>query len=180
MLLITDTGPLTHASQTGHVGFLERILAPWTCAYPMQVRTELEGFDGNRAILEAKWIELLPLDLKYDILAMELRDQLGGVGTKNLGEAQCIALALSMSDAGQAAEIYADDEDGRQLALDNGLEAWTTTEILRRAVSEHRCTAEDAVRFIDDMRRNGYRGIDVPSGQAFVKGYLPKRLWPED
>lgn len=74
MLLITDTGPLTHASQTGHVGFLERILAPWTCAYPMQVRTELEGFDGNRAILEAKWIELLPLDLKYDILAMELRE----------------------------------------------------------------------------------------------------------
>lgn len=28
MLLITDTGPLTHASQTGYVGFLERILAP--------------------------------------------------------------------------------------------------------------------------------------------------------
>ena len=28
------------------------------------------------------------------------------------------------------------------------------------------------------LRRNGYRGIDVPSGQAFVKGYLPKYLWP--
>ena len=179
MLLITDTGPLTHASQTGHVGFLERILAPWTCAYPMQVRKELEGFDGNRAILEAKWIGLLPLDLKYDILAMKLRDQLGGEGTKNLGEAQCIALALSMSDSGQEAEIYADDEDGRQLALDNGLEAWTTTEILRRAVLEHRCTVEECVRFIDDVRHNGYRGIDVPSGQAFVKGYLPKYLWPE-
>lgn len=144
-------------------------LVPIRC----EVRKELEGFDGNRTILEAKWIELLPLDLKYDILAMKLRDQLGGVGTKNLGEAQCIALALSMSDSEQEAEIYADDEDGRQLALDNGLEAWSTTEILRRAVLEHRCSVEDAVRL------NGYRGIDVPSGRAFVEGYLPKRLWPE-
>lgn len=48
----------------------------------MQVRKELEGFDGNRAILEAKWIELLPLDLKYDIFSMKLRDQLGGVAQR--------------------------------------------------------------------------------------------------
>lgn len=169
--LVIDTGPLTHTSRAGEMEVLERVLAPWTCVYPPRVYAELDGYDGNQSALQARWITVKDLDLEHDLLAAEIKSELGGEGTKNLGEAQCIALALQLKG-----ETYIDDLDGNYLADGRGLSVWTTTELLVKAVRVGRISAERAASYLQALIDGGYKGLDVPSGQAFLSGYLPRDL----
>lgn len=161
--LVIDTGPLTHTSRAGEMEVLERVLAPWKCVYPPQVYAELDGYDGNQSALQARWITVKDLDLEHDLLAAEIRSELGGEGIKNLGEAQCIALALQLRG-----EAYIDDRDGNFEAHERGLNVWTTTELLVKAVHAGRISAERAASYLQALIDGGYKGLDVPSGQGCV------------
>ena len=171
--LVIDTSHLTHTSQIGEMEFLQAVLDPWDCHHPFQVFSELNGFDGNRSALEAKWITFVDLDLKHDLLAAKFQEDLGGVGTKHLGEAQCIALALQ-----EKCEVLIDDWDGNDLAYDNGLTAWSTTKVLEYRIREGGIDPRKAAEYLDALISNGYRGLDVSSGAMFIRDYLPPHLQP--
>ncbi|MBC3178328.1 hypothetical protein [Corynebacterium lujinxingii] len=153
--------------------FLRTVLEPWDCHHPFQVFSELDGFDGNRSALDAKWITFVNLELKYDLLAARFQAALGGVGTKHLGEAQCIALALQ-----ENCEVLIDDRDGNDLAYDNDLTAWSTTEMLEYGIRKGDVDPQKAAEYLDGLISNGYKGLDVTSGAMFIREYLPRHLRP--
>lgn len=172
--LVIDTSHLTHTSQIGEMDFLRGVLESWKCHHPWQVFSELEGFDGNRSALEADWITFVDLDLSHELLASSIQGELGGSGTRHLGEAQCIALALQ-----ENCEVLIDDSDGNDLAYLKGLTVWNTTAILKDQILAGAVDAAKCADYLDALIANGYRGLDVVSGSMFVREHLPRHLRPE-
>lgn len=170
-VFVIDTGPLSHAAQAGVLDVLERLFHGQECYFPPQVYEELRVHEPSTPALEAGWARLAALSVEGELRTIYFKSLLGGSGRKNLGEAQCIALAEELGGA-----VYLDDGDGRDVAEAENVMAMTTTEFLEACVRSQRIKKQEAASFIDSLLATGYRGLDVPSGKAFLKAYALNQL----
>lgn len=100
MIIIVDTGPLTHFAQAGLLDTLKTLLSPFAaCVYPREVYDELVsgsvgGSPSNNDILRCDWLTMLgDPDPSITEETIRFKSILGGSGTRNLGEAACLAHA---------------------------------------------------------------------------------------
>lgn len=169
MLLVVDTGPLTHFAQARILPLLARILGSAGCVYPPQVGKELDRGPHrliNQQVLTSRWLSCMPLPEEAVGRIPEIIDALGGTGgtgDRNLGEAECIALADVVEGM-----VYLDDGDGVSVANRVGVEYRTTLELLDDAMTRGRVTASESVAAIDALLSTGY-WLPVKSGAAFLR-----------
>lgn len=165
MTFVVDTGPLSHFAQAGKLPVLRRILADEQCVFPPQVGVELDRGPHrleNQSVLSAQWISEHRLEEDASALAISLKNLLGGSGDRNLGEAQCLALAHILP-----AVTYIDDGEGCVVADSIGIEYTTTLELLADAVDDGVIDAAEAAETVDALIATGYK-LTFSSGSQFL------------
>lgn len=144
MTFVLDTGPLLHFAQAGKLSVLRRILADEQCVFPPQVGVELDRGPHrmeNQKVLSAQWISEHRLQEEASALVLSIKNVLGGSGDRNLGEAQCLALAHTLP-----AVTYLDDGEGCVVADSIDVEYTTTLELLADAVDDGIIDAGEAIK----------------------------------
>ncbi|WP_312976629.1 hypothetical protein [Corynebacterium sp.] len=113
-------------------------------------------------MLSAQWINERGLEEDASALAISLKNLLGGSGDRNLGEAQCLALAHMLP-----AVTYIDDGEGCVVADSIGIEYTTTLELLADAVDDGVIDAAEAAETVDALIATGYK-LTFSSGSQFL------------
>lgn len=158
MIIVIDTGPLTHFAQAGILDTLRSILSPYDeCVYPSEVFDELTAgatgdYPSNNEILRCSWLTLYHRDdLSLELSVAYFKNQLGGSGSTNLGEAACLAIADAHTDI-----VYLDDHDGRVVADQEGVPFTTTVDLLLDAVDEGLISRTEARNVVAVLLETGY------------------------
>ncbi len=117
MIVVSDTSPILNLSVVGRLELLrslfgEIVLPPWVAA-------ELER---HRIEVEANWMRVVAAQDRAQLA--ELRQQL------DPGEAEAIIVALEL----QASLILIDEQRGRRVAADRGLEYMGLLGVLSEAI----------------------------------------------
>lgn len=166
MTFVIDTGPLTNFSQAGKLPVLCRLLSTQRCVVPPQVIAELDRGPhrlDNQSALTASWIVTQPLTDEAHALTLSLKSELGGTGDRNLGEAQCLALACTLPGV-----TYLDDGDGCAVADRFGVGYTTTLDLLADGLEAGVLDADEAADTVDALLNTGYR-LPFSSGASFVE-----------
>ncbi|MFI9642182.1 hypothetical protein ACIG87_19295 [Micromonospora sp. NPDC051925] len=101
---VLDTGPLSHFSRSQWLGVLKAVLRDVRVVIPDVVEVELRsGSVQNaylQAVLDADWIEVVPLDAPEQLAAFAYYEQrLVGTDGRNIGECGVLALAETTAHA---------------------------------------------------------------------------------
>lgn len=129
---VLDTGPLSHFAQAQWLGVLKAVLSGVRVVIPDVVEEELRIGAGEHAhlktVLDADWIEVVPLELPQQLVAFKRYEQyLVGPDGRNIGE--CGVLALAATTPNAAAVV--DDllrQDYRLPFEPGGFERWAVDE----------------------------------------------------
>lgn len=159
MLIVIDTGPLTHFAQAELLDTLRSLLEPYdACIYPREVFEELKNgalgeYPSNNTVLGCEWLSLHEInDPRISDATIYFKEKLGGPGERNLGEAACMAIAAADDEV-----VYLDDSEGCLLAEQHGLQVTTTVDLLLDAVDENRLRRQDARGVVEALLATGYR-----------------------
>lgn len=101
---VLDTGPLSHFARAQWLGVLKTVLHGARVLIPDVVEVELRAGASQhhhlRAVLDAGWIEIVPVDTAEQLVAFTYYEQrLVGADGRNLGECGVLALAETTPDS---------------------------------------------------------------------------------
>lgn len=163
---VLDTGPLSHFAKAQWLGVLKVVLKDNRVLIPDVVAEELRiGAAGNHhlhAVLEADWIETIPLESPAQLSAfVRYERQLVGPSGRNVGECGVLALAESIPDA------VAVVDDRVAVAASRGrVEVRRTLGLLVDAIRAGLLTVPLVSALADDLLQSDYRLPFKPGGFA--------------
>ncbi|MFG1843691.1 MULTISPECIES: hypothetical protein [Micromonospora] len=164
---VLDTGPLSHFSRSQWLGVLKAVLKDARVVIPDVVEAELRTGavqnDHLRAVLDADWIEVIPLDTPEHLSAFAYYEQrLVGADGRNVGECGVLALAETMAHA----VAVVDDRVAGNAARGRNVEVRRTLGLLCDAIREGLLTVPLVSALADDLMRDSYRLPFGPGGFA--------------
>lgn len=156
VLLVFDTGPLSHFARAGWLGVLKAVVGSRTAVIPDVVEDELRtGADRERslqAVLDATWLERRVLRTDEEIVAFAEFSELLVRRDRNRGEAGVLALAAT---AGAVAVI--DDGAARRAADARTVAYRPTLALLCEAIRLELLTVRLVSALADDLIAGQYR-----------------------
>jgi predicted nucleic acid-binding protein len=155
---VLDTGPLSHFARAQWLGVLKAVLCDSLVLIPDIVETELRNGAGQhvylRAVLDASWIKVVPLDSAEQLTAFAHYEQrLVGLDGRNHGECGVLALAETMEDA----IAVLDDRVARKASQGRNVEVRGTLGLLCDAIRHGLLTVPLVSAVADDLLMNDYR-----------------------
>lgn len=164
---VLDTSPLSHFARSQWLGALKMILSEGRVLIPDIVEDELRRGAVERhylqAVLDAEWIEVVPLDTPAQMSAFAYYEtRLVGSGTRNIGECGVLALAETTTNA----IAIIDDRVARNAAKARNIEVRGTLALLCDAIRQERLTVAMVSALADDLLQNSYRLPFGPGGFA--------------
>lgn len=155
---VLDTGPLSIFARSQWLGALKAILHGVRVLIPDVVANELRNGAGRysflHAVLEADWIEEVPLNTPEQLAAFAAYEQrLVGSNGRNLGECGVLALAETTP---QAVAVL-DDRVAFQAGRDRGVQIRRTLGLLCDAIRKGLLTVPLVSAIADDLLMNHYR-----------------------
>ncbi len=162
-----DTGPLTHFARSQWLGVLKAVLHDVDVVIPDLVERELTSSVAsnphNRAVLDADWIAVVPLDTDARLAALaRFTARLVGPQGRNIGECGVLALAETTPDA----IAVVDDGAAVRAARDHGVPVRRTLGLLCEAVRAQLLTVPLVSALADDLLASRYRLPFRPGGFA--------------
>lgn len=155
-ILVFDTGPLSNFAQQGWLGVLKAIVGDRTAVIPDVVVDELrQGTHRDsriQGVLDAPWIERRELRSDDELAAFGRFSALLVKGSRNIGEAGVLALALT--NGGFA---VVDDSAARKAASTGGIPTRPTLALLCEAIRQGLLTVRLVSELADDLLANDYR-----------------------
>lgn len=164
---VIDTGPLSHFARSQWLGVLKAILEDSQVVIPDVVESELRSGVGRhhylRAVLDAGWIEVVPLITDEQLAAFgHYARRLVGPDGRNVGECGVLALAETLP----AAVAVVDDRVAGNAAAARGVHIRRTLGLLCEAVRRDLLTIPLVSAVADDLLANDYRLPFEPGGFA--------------
>ncbi|MEV1011313.1 hypothetical protein [Streptomyces sp. NPDC049881] len=164
---VLDTGPLSHFAQAQWLGVLGSVLKSHRVLIPDVVAEELrsgaERHHYLRSVLDADWIETVPLDSPAQLAAfVHYERQLVGPDRRNIGE--CGVLALAETLPGAIAVV--DDRVAANAARGRPVTLRRTLGLLCDAIRAGLLTVPLVSALADDLLRSRYRLPFGPGGFA--------------
>ena len=164
---VLDTGPLSHFARSQWLGVLKVVLKDVRVLIPDVVEAELRIGAGQynhlQAVLDADWIEVVPLDTPEQLAAFTYYEQrLVGPDGRNIGE--CGVLALAETTLNAVAVV--DDRVAGLAAKGRGVEIRRTLGLLCQAIRQGLLTVPLVSALADDLLMNSYRLPFGPGGFA--------------
>ncbi len=161
---VLDTGPLSHFARSQWLGVLKVVLKGARVLIPdvveAELRTGVATFGHLQAVLDADWIEVVPLDRTEHLTAFTYYEQrLVGSDGRNIGE--CGVLALAETTANAVAVV--DDRVAARAARGRQVEVRRTLGLLCDAIRQGLLTVPLVSALADDLLQNSYR---LPFGQG--------------
>lgn len=159
---VIDTGPLSHFARSQWLGVLKAVLQPSRIIIPDVVERELlHGVAQHgylRAVLDADWIEVVPLDTDAQLEAFSFYSQrLVGADGRNVGECGVLALAETLPSS----SAVVDDRVAVNVAQSRRIQVRRTLGLLCDAIRGELLTVPLVSALADDLLANKYR---LPSG----------------
>jgi predicted nucleic acid-binding protein len=163
---VLDTGPLSHFAQAQWLGVLKVVLKEYRVLVPDVVSDELRKGAGRhpylRSVLEAEWIETVPLETPAQLSAfVRYERQLVGPDGRNTGECGVLALAESLPQA-----VAVIDDRVAVAAARGRVTVRRTLGLLCDAVRAGLLTVPLVSALADDLLRGEYRLPFKPGGFA--------------
>lgn len=160
---VLDTGPLSHFAQAQWLGVLKSMLKEHRVLIPDVVAQELrngcEQYHYLRSVLDADWIETLPLDTPDQLSAfVRYERQLVGPDGRNVGECGVLALAECLPDA-----VAVVDDRVAVEAAKHRVTVRRTLGLLCDAIRAGLLTVPLVSALADDLLASQYR-LPFPSG----------------
>lgn len=164
---VLDTGPLNHFAKSQWLGVLKLILKETRVVIPDVVENELRDGTAQHphlaAVLEADWIEVVPLDTPEQLAAfVHYSQRLVGPDQRNLGECGVLALAETTTDA----IAVIDDRVAVRAGNTRNVPVRRTLGLLCDAIRHGLLTVPLVSAVADDLLRNDYRLPFEPGGFA--------------
>lgn len=164
---VLDTGPLSHFAQGQWLGVLKAILKDNRVLIPDVVDVELRAGVGRypylQAVLDADWIETVPLDRAEQLTAYaHYAKRLVGSDGRNTGECGVLALAETTADA----LAIVDDRVACKTAELRGVKVRRTLALLCEAIRQELLTVSLVSALADDLLASSYRLPFEPGGFA--------------
>ena len=164
---VLDTGPLSQFPRSQWLGVLKAVLSEVRVVIPDVVKTELrEGVAQHhylQAVLDARWIDVVPLDTDEQLSAFSYyAERLVGGNGRNVGECGVLALA----ETTPCATAVLDDRVARKQAEQRKVEVRGTLGLLCEAIRKELLTVPLVSAVADDLLENSYRLPFGPGGFA--------------
>lgn len=164
---VLDAGPLSQFARSQWLGVLKAVLSEVRVVIPDVVETELrEGlaqYHHLQAVLDASWIEVVPLDTDEQLFAFSrYAERLVGANGRNIGECGVLALAETTPNA----TAVLDDRVARKLAEQRKVEVRGTLGLLCEAIRQGLLTVPLVSAVADDLLEHSYRLPFGPGGFA--------------
>ncbi|WP_020573956.1 hypothetical protein [Actinopolymorpha alba] len=164
---VIDTGPLSHFARGQWLGVLKVVLQDTRVVIPDVVETELCNGVGQhhylRAVLDADWIEVVPLNTDEQLTAFAYYTQrLVGPNGRNVGECGVLALAETLPST----VAVVDDRVAGKAAAGRGVHVRRTLGLLCDAIRKNLLTVPLVSAVADDLLANDYRLPFQPGGFA--------------
>lgn len=154
--LVFDTGPLRHFAQAGWLGVLEEVVGERRAIVPEAVVSELEStshrFPDTADAVDAPWVTHYKLSSYEEIAAYAMFSELLVSGQKNLGEAEVLALAATLS-----AEAVIDDSTAFEVGKREGVKCTQTLPLLCDAMHQGLLSLDEVSDIADDLMMTDYR-----------------------
>ena len=154
--LVFDTGPLRHFAQAGWLGILEEVVGERRAIVPRAVLAELEStshwFPEVADAVDASWVTHYELSSYEEIAAYAMFSELLVSGRKNLGEAEVLALAATLS-----AEAVIDDSAAFEVGKREGVKCTQTLPLLCDAIRGGLLSLSQVSDIADDLIMTDYR-----------------------
>lgn len=164
---VLDTGPLSQFARGQWLGVLKAVLKDVQVLIPDVVEAELRnGADQHgylQAVLDADWIEVVPLDTPEQLAAFTYYERrLVGSDGRNVGECGVLALAEVTMDA----VAVVDDRVAGLVAKGRSVKIRRTLGLLCEAIRQGLLTVPLVSALADDLLENSYRLPFGPGGFA--------------
>jgi predicted nucleic acid-binding protein len=164
---VLDTGPLSHFARSQWLGVLKAVLSDSQVIIPDVVEAELRNATGQhpylRAVLDADWIGVVPLDTDAQLTAFSYYEQrLVGPNGRNIGE--CGVLALAETSLNAIAVL--DDRVAVKVAARRKVTVRRTLGLLCDAIRRGLLTVPLVSAVADDLLEHSYRLPFGPGGFA--------------
>ncbi|MER5493869.1 hypothetical protein [Streptomyces sp. NPDC002490] len=164
---VLDTGPLSHFAHAQWLGVLKIVLKDHRVLIPDVVEAELrngaERHHYLRAVLDADWIEIVPLDTPAEFSAFAHYERLlVGTDGRNVGECGVLALAECLP----AAVAVVDDRVAVEAVRGRGVTLRRTLGLLCDAIRAGLLTVPLVSALADDLLSTAYRLPFKPGGFA--------------
>ncbi|MGV9991219.1 hypothetical protein [Streptomyces sp. NPDC003374] len=155
---VLDTGPLSHFAKAQWLGFLKAVLKEYRVVIPDVVAAELRnGSTQHRhleSVLEAEWIETVPLESPTELLIYaEYERLMVGPDGRNIGECGVLALAETLPNA----VAVVDDRVAVKAARDRSVTVRRTLNLLCDAIRSGLLTVPLVSALADDLLQGQYR-----------------------
>lgn len=164
---VLDTGPLSHFARSQWLGALKAVLGDARAVIPDVVATELRNGTGRhahlQAVLDASWIEVVPLDTDEHLAAFAHYEQrLVGPNGHNIGECGVLALAETTPHA----VAVVDDRVAARAAGERNVTVRRTLGLLCDAIRQDLLAVPLVSAIADDLLQHSYRLPFGPGGFA--------------
>jgi predicted nucleic acid-binding protein len=174
-LLVIDNSCLSHFARAGRLDLLKRITDGYDRSTTEEVMVEvLDGIADHPALgqlIGVQWFSIVELDLGETVRAAQIKAELGGDLTRDLGE--CAVLAVAEARRGIA---VLDDRDAATVGRRRGVLVVGTLAVIAAALKRGVIERTVAEALVDDLAATDMR-LPV-DGSGFVPWCYANGLLP--
>ncbi len=174
-LLVIDNSCLSHFARAGRLDLLDLITAAYDRSTAEEVMLELvEGVEDHPALgqlVGVGWLSIVELDLLETVHAAQIKAELGGDPTRDLGE--CAVIAIAAARGGVA---VIDDQDAAAVGRRHGVVVVGTLAVVAAALKREAIDRKTAEALVDELVVTDMR-LPV-DGDGFVAWCYANSLLP--